>query len=320
MIASTRLLFAFCASLGIAAAHAQDAFPSKTVRLIVPFPAAGPLDVMARLYAQKLSDRWGRPVIVDNRVGATGTIGTDAVVRAEPDGHTLLVTVDLPIVMAPNLIKAPYDPRKDLLPVAGLAETMNMLVVHPSLNVSTLAELVAVAKAQPGKIAFSSAGPASPGHVCGEMIKAAAGVDMVHVPYKGAAPAMVAVVAGEVGMFCGPVSQGLPHVKSGKLKVLGVTGRSRSPLAPDIAPLSDTYPNVVIFNWYGAFVPAGTPPAITAALGKELRALYDDSELAKRLAGMGVDPVWLTPAEVSQRIEVDLAKWAKVVRDLKIKP
>jgi tripartite-type tricarboxylate transporter receptor subunit TctC len=217
-----------------APAVAQDAYPSKPVRFIVPFPATGPLDVMARLYAQKLGERWGKNVIAENRPGATGTIGADAVAKAAPDGYTLLFTVDLPIVMAPALMKPPYDPKTDLVPVAAVGETMNMLVVHPSAGVSTLAELVAAAKAKPGALTFSSAGNASPGHLCVEMLKSAAGVDFTHVPYKGAAPAMQAALAGEVSMFCGPITQGLPHVKSGKLRALGVTGAKASPLLPEL--------------------------------------------------------------------------------------
>lgn len=308
------------ACIGLAAAVVQaQTYPSKPVRLIAPFPAAGPLDVAARIYAQKLGDRWGQSVIVENRVGATGTIGTESVVRAAPDGYTLLVTVDLPIVMAPNLIKTPYDSRKDLLPIAAFGDTMNMLVAHPSLNVKTLAELVSAAKANPGKITFSSAGPASPGHLCGEMLKSAAGIDMTHVPYKGAAPAMVAAVSGEVGIFCGPLGQGLPQVKAGKMQPLGVTGKARSALAPDIAPIADSYPSVVTSNWYAVFAPVGTPPAIAQAVSAGLRAVFDDTEVSKRLTQVGFDHIWMSSAELSKAIDADLAKWGKVIRDAKVK-
>lgn len=315
-----RATFAACIALTAALAHAQSTYPTKPVRLIAPFPAAGPLDAAARLYAQKLGERWGQSVIVENRVGATGTIGTESVVRAAPDGYTLLVTVDLPIVMAPNLIKAQYDPRKDLLPVAAFGSTMNMLVAHPSLNVKTLAELVAAAKANPGKITFSSAGPASPGHLCGEMLKTAAGIDMTHVPYKGAAPAMVAAVSGEVGIFCGPLGQGMPQVKAGKVVALGVTGKTRSAHAPDVAPIADAYPSVETANWYAVFAPVGTPAAVLQVVSTGLRAVYDDPEIAKRVAQLGFDPLWLTPAQVTKVIEADLAKWGKVVRDANVKP
>lgn len=315
-----RATFAACIALTAALAHAQSTYPAKPVRLIAPFPAAGPLDAAARLYAQKLGERWGQSVIVENRIGATGTIGTESVVRAAPDGYTLLFTVDLPIVMAPNLMKAPYDPRKDLLPVAAFGSTMNMLVAHPSLNVKTLAELVAAAKANPGKITFSSAGPASPGHLCGEMLKTAAGIDMTHVPYKGAAPAMVAAVSGEVGIFCGPLGQGMPQVRAGKVVALGVTGKTRSVHAPDVAPIADAYPSVETTNWYAVFAPVGTPAAVLQVVSTGLRAVYDDPEIAKRVAQLGFDPLWMTPAEITKVIEADLAKWGKVVREANVKP
>lgn len=301
-------------------AAAQDAYPSKPVRFVVPFPAAGPLDVMARLYAQKLGDRWGRPVIVENRAGATGAIGAEAVAKAAPDGYTLLFTVDLPIVMAPALVKTPYDPKTDLVPVAAVGETMNMLVVHPSVGVSTVPELVAAAKAKPGALTFSSAGNASPGHVCGEMLKSAAGIDLTHVPYKGAAPAMQAALAGEVSMFCGPVTQGLPHVRSGKLRALGVTGERPSPLLPDLKPLSATFPGLVVSNWYAVFAPPKTPAAVLSTLRAELRRTYDDPEVRQRLDSLGMDPLWMEPAQVSAAIERDLARWGEVIRRANIKP
>lgn len=298
---------------------AQDAYPSKPVRFIVPFPATGPLDVMARLYAQNLGERWGKNAIAENRPGATGTIGADAVAKAAPDGYTLLFTVDLPIVMAPALMKPPYDPKADLVPIAGVGETMNMLVVHPSAGVSTLAELVAAAKAKPGALTFSSAGNASPGHLCVEMLKSAAGIDLTHVPYKGAAPAMQAALAGEVSMFCGPITQGLPHVKSGKLRALGVTGAKASPLLPELRPLAATYPGLVVSNWYAVFAPPKTPPAVLAFLRAELKRTYDDPEVRKRLDSVGMDPLWLEPAQVTAAIDRDLAKWSGVVKAANIK-
>jgi tripartite-type tricarboxylate transporter receptor subunit TctC len=302
-----------------APAVAQDAYPAKPVRFIVPFPATGPLDVMARLYAQKLGERWGKSVIAENRPGATGTIGADAVAKAAPDGYTLLFTVDLPIVMAPALVKPPYDPKADLVPVAAVGETMNMLVVHPSAGVGTLAELVAAAKAKPGALTFSSAGNASPGHLCVEMLKSAAGVDLTHVPYKGAAPAMQAALAGEVSMFCGPITQGLPHIKSGKLRALGVTGAKHSPLLPELKPLAETYPGLVVSTWYAVFAPPKTPPAVVTFLRAELKRTYDDPEVRKRLDSVGMEALWMEPAQVTAAIDRDLAKWRGVVKAANIK-
>jgi len=316
------LLAAAVATLAVLAsapAASQDAYPSKPVRFVVPFPAAGVADVLARLYAQKLGERWGKPVIVENRVGATGTIGTDAVAKATPDGYTVLFTVDLPIVMAPTLIKLPYDPKTDLIPVAGLAETMNMLVAHPSTGIGTIADLIAAAKARPGSLTFASAGNASPGHLCGEMVKSTAGIDLTHVPYKGAAPAMTAALSGEVSVFCGPLAQGLPHVRSGKLRALGVTGAKPSPLAPEIAPLSASFPSLAFTNWYAVFTPRGTPPAVISFLREELRRTYEDPGVSRQLTSAAVDPVWMEGSQVGAAIDRDLAKWSEVVRTARIK-
>ncbi|MSQ70988.1 MAG: tripartite tricarboxylate transporter substrate binding protein [Betaproteobacteria bacterium] len=298
--------------------HAQT-YPDRPVRLIMPFPASGPADIMARLYGQKLSERWGKPVVVENRAGATGTIGTDAVAKAPADGLTLLFTVDLPIVMAPALFKTPYDAKKDLLPIAIMGESMNMLLVHPSTGVNTLAEFVGLAKAKPGTLTFSSAGNASPGHMCGEMLKAAAGISLIHVPYKGAAPSMTAVLAGEVSMFCGPIPQGLPHLKSGKLKALGVTGSVPSALVPDARPLSETYQGLVLTNWYGVFAPRQTPASIAQILRADIKRVADDPEIRQKLSSVGIDPLWVEGRDVDAAIERDLAKWTRVVRDSNIK-
>jgi tripartite-type tricarboxylate transporter receptor subunit TctC len=300
-------------------AAAQDAYPSKPVRFIVPFPAGGPADVLARLYAQKLGERWAKPALVENRVGATGTIGVDAVVKAAPDGYTLLFTVDLPIVMAPALVKPPYDPKRDLVPIAAVAEGMNMLVAHPSANVQSLAELVAAAKARPGALTFASAGNASPGHVCGELVKRGAGIELTHVPYKGAAPAMNAALAGEVSVFCGPIPVGLPHVKAGKLRALGVTGAKPSPLAPGIAPLSATFADVVLSNWYAVFAPPRTPAPVLKVLADDLEKIYADATVRERLSGIGLDPLWLAGPQLAQAIDADGERWARIIKAANIK-
>lgn len=314
---AARLMLAGVAVLWVPVVPAQS-FPTKPVRVVVPFPP-GPADFVGRLYVQKLAERWKQSVVVDNRPGATGTIGADAVAKAPADGYTMLFTVDLPIVMAPALMKTPYDPQRDFTLVAGIGEGMNLLAVHPSVGVGKLTELVAAAKAKPGSISFASAGNASPGHVCGEVLKSAAGIDLTHVPYKGAGPATQAVLSGEVSAFCGPIPALLPHVRSGKLRAVGVTGERASPLAADIEPLASTYPSLVVTNWYGFFLPLRTPPAIVEEVRKELRAVFDDGEIVKRLQASGVDPLWLGEAQLARRIETDLAKWARIVRTANIK-
>src|SRR5258706_5590536 len=251
----TRLLVAVCVALVSCAAQAQGVFPSKSVRMIAPLPPGGPLDLVARLYAQKLTELWAKPVVVENRAGATGTIGADAVAKSAPDGHTLLFTPDLPITMAPALFQPPYDPKTDLLPLAAVGAGVNALFAHPSTGANNLAELVEAARRKPGALTFSSSGNASPGHLCGEMLKKAAGIDLTHVPYKGAAPAMTAVLAGEVSLFCGPIPAGLPHVRSGQLKALATTGESPAAQMPEIKPVAESYPGVTVTVWYGVFAP-----------------------------------------------------------------
>lgn len=308
------------AALAVPAAHAQGTatYPTKPIRLVMPFPP-GPADTLARLFAARLGERWKQPVVVENRPGATGTIGTDLVAKAPADGYTLLFTVDLPIVMAPVLFKTPYDVLRDLAPIAGVGDGMNLFGVHPSAGVNTLAEFVAAAKAKPGTLSFASAGNASPGHVCGEMLKTAAGIDLTHVPYKGAGPASQGVLAGEVTAFCGPVPALLPHVRSGKLRAMGVTGPKPSPLAPELATLSSTYPALVITNWYGVFAPAKTPQPILDAARSALRAVWEDAELKQRMQTMGVDATWVEPADLARLIGADQAKWANVIKSANIK-
>jgi tripartite-type tricarboxylate transporter receptor subunit TctC len=308
------LLTALMTSGVTSLATAQDRYPARTVRIVVPFPAGGPTDILIRMYGQKLSQRWNQPVVVENRAGATGTIGTEAVVRAPPDGYTLLFTVDLPIVMAPALRKLRYDPQRDLVAIAAIARTENLLVINPAAGIRSLADLVAAAKAKPGTLTFASAGSASPGHMCGEMLKKLAGIDLTHVPYTGAALAMNATLAGEVTMFCGPIAQGLVHVRAGKLHALGVTGAAASPLLPEVAPLSAAYPGLLISNWHELFAPVGTPAAVAQFLNEEFKAVFADSELKQKLVPMGIDPAWLSGPELSQTIAKDIASWTAFIK------
>ncbi len=285
-----------------------DAYPSRAIHFILPFPA-GPTDLVTRLYAQSISQDWHEPAVVDTRPGATGSIGTEYVARASPDGYTLLFTVDLPITMAPNLLKVPYDPQRDLIPIAGVMEANNVLVTNAATGIKTLAELVAAAKAKPGVLTFSSAGIGSPAQFCGEMINHQAGITMTHVPYKGAAAAMNAVLAGTVTAFCGPIAQALPFLKSGQVYALGVSSSKPSPLLPRVAPLSATYPGLVITNWFGVLAPARTPDVICDKLAVELKKIYDNPKVKQKLLSVGLEPNWIPRTELSQRIAADLKKW-----------
>src|SRR5690242_4486309 len=288
------------------------AYPSRAIHFIVPGPS-GPTDLVMRLYATKISQDWNEPALVENRPGATGSIGTQTVVQAAADGYTLLFTVDLPITMAPNVLKVPYDPQRDLIPIAGVVESNNVLVVNASTGIRTLAELVAAAKAKPGVLTFSSAGIGSPAHFCGEMIKHAAGIDMIHVPYKGAGPAMNAVLAGDATMFCGPIAQALPFIEAGKVNALGVAGSKPSQRLPEVVPLSASYPGLVMTQWFGLLAPAHTPPAVCDKLAAEFKKIYADPELQHKLLSLGLEATWIPGPELSQRIGVDLKKWRKLM-------
>jgi tripartite-type tricarboxylate transporter receptor subunit TctC len=297
-------------------AAAQDSYPSRAVKLVAPFPAGGPLDLLARLVAQKLTDEWKNPVVVENITGATGSIGANAVARAAPDGYTLLLTVDIPLTMYPAIAKnLPYDPQADFKPIASIARSDNGLFVNAGLGVSTVKELVDLAKKEPGKLTFSSAGIGSPAHFGGELFKAIAGIDMTHVPYKGAAPAMAAAVSGEVKLMFGPIAQGLPQVKAGKLKALGVTGPNPTPLLPGVKPLVEQgFPGLLVFNFYPVMAPAQTPDAVTGKVRAALKKVMSDAALRSRLEAAAIDPVWDDARQVSEALKADRMRWAALAK------
>jgi len=302
---------AACACLGARPTRA-DVYPARAVHFVVPFPG-GPLDLIMRLYAQGLSQNWKQAAVVEDRPGATGTIGTQAVVQAAPDGYTLLFTIELPITMAPSLLKVRYDPQHDLAPIAAVAEVENVLVSSSSSGIHSLAELVVAAKAAPGKLTFASAGLGSPAHLCGEMIKQQAGIDIIHVPYAAAAPAMNAILAGDVTMFCGPIAQALPFIRDGKANALGVTGTRPSLLLPGVAPLSASYPGLVISNWFGLLAPARTPDPVREALEAEFKTISAGPELERKLLTLGLTPTWISRGELTKRIAADTAKWHRLM-------
>jgi tripartite-type tricarboxylate transporter receptor subunit TctC len=310
-----RVLIAF-ALLCCLPAAAQDAYPSRPVKLVVPFPAGGPLDLLARVVAQKLGEDWRNPVVVENVTGATGSIGAHQVARAAPDGYTLLVTVDIPLTMYPAVAKKlPYDPAADFKPIASLARTDNGLFVNPALGVSTVQELVELAKKQPGKLTFSSAGIGAPAHFAGELFKVIAGIDMTHVPYKGAAPAMAAALSGEVNLMFGPIAQGLPQVKAGRLKALGVTGPNPTPLLPGVKPLVEQgFPGLLVFNFYPVMAPAQTPDAVTQKVRAGLKAVMSDPGVRTRLQAAAIEPVWDEPQQVSAALKADLMRWSALAK------
>ena len=307
--------------LGLAAASpAEEPFPSRTVRLMVPWPPGGPPDLIARLAAPRAGEAWGKPVIVENRPGATGSIGTDAVAKSTPDGYTLLVTSSQPIVIAPALLRTPYDPVKDLKPLGILGESTNVLVLNPSAGIGSVAQLVAAARAKPGALTFSSSGPGSIGHLCGEMIKHMAGIDMLHVPYPGTAQAVTAVLTGEVSLNCASTQQSSAHIKSGKLKALGVTGLRASMFLPDVAPLAaQGITGLSATAWYGIFAPPKVARPVFTQIRETFRAAFREPAMRHKLEGAGIEPLWEEDDEAGARIEGDLARYRGVIQAAKIR-
>ena len=303
--------------LGEAAAQGADAaraFPSKPIRVIVPFPPGGSNDILGRFIAQKMSERLGQQAIVDNRGGADGIIGTEIAARSPPDGHTLLV-VSTTYTMNPAIHKLPYDPVKSLIPIALIGAGANVIAVTPSLPVKTLKELIALAKARPGQLHYASSGVGGFNHFGGELFKAMAGVKILHVPYKGGGPAMVDVMTGQVEILFGTLIQALPHVRSGKLKPLGVGSAKRSPIVPDVPTISES--GVTGYDgsiWWGLLGPAGIPQPIVTKLNTEIGAILRDPEMAKRLVAEAAEPVIETPEAFGRIIVNDIAKWQRIAK------
>jgi tripartite-type tricarboxylate transporter receptor subunit TctC len=308
---------AFAAALAFAgAAAAQTAFPVKPIRFVVPFPAGGPLDIVARAIGQDLNKSWGQPVIVDNRPGAGGNIGADLVAKAPPDGHTILMGAVSTHAINPTLYsKLPYDPVKDFAPVTLVTSVPNVLVLHPSVPARNVRELIAIAKARPGQLNFASGSTGSAGHLAGELFKAMAGVDMVHIPYKGAAPAVVDLLAGHVSLMFDNMSSALPNIKSGRVRAIAVTTLKRSPMLPAVPTISDSgLRGFDISTWVGVFAPGGTPPAIVARLNAEIVRALATGEMKERLAALGAEPVGNKPDEFAAFIKAEIPKYAKVIQ------
>ena len=309
------LLSAACSS-----ALAQ-AWPDKPVHVIVPFPAGGSADTLARLIGQDLQDKLGQPFIVENRTGAGGNIGTEAVARAQPDGYTLLLTPSS-IAIAPALYLRPgYDPVKDFSPVTLVGNIPMVVVVHPAMPVKTLAELIALAKSKPGQINYASAGFGTTNHLAVELFKVQTGIDMVHVPYRGNPLAMVDVIAGQVPVFFDFVLTGRPHVQSGAVRALATTGASRSQVLPEVPTVREAgVPDFEASTWFGIYAPTGTPKAIVDKLNTAVSAALASPTIRDRLITLGVEPMQGGPAPLEALTKSDLAKWGPVIQKAGIKP
>ena len=313
------LLAALAATLALAGSAAAQDYPTKPVRLIIPFPPGGSNDVVGRMIATQLGERLGKQVIVDNRGGAGGVLGTEVAAGAAPDGYTILV-VSLAYTVNPWLYKLKYDPLKSFVPVAMLASGANVLTVHPSVPVNSVKELIALAKQKPGELNYASAGAGSFQHLGSELFKLMAGVDIVHVPFKGGGPAMIDVVGGHSQVLVSSLVQTGAHIRSGKLKALGVGSAKRSALFPDIPTIAEAgVPGYEMANWWGILAPAGTPQPIVDKLAKEIGGVLSAPETQKHFAAEGAEVVQKTPAEFAAFIESELAKWQRVVKEAKIK-
>lgn len=294
-----------------------QAFPSRPLHMIVAFPPGGPNDIVGRIVAQKLGDALGQSVVVENRPGASGNIGTELVARAAPDGYTLLLGSAGPQAINPALYKnLPFDVLRDLVPIALVAQVPSALVVNPSLPVRNVAELIALAKQQPGKLNFGSSGAGSTLHLSGELFALSAGIKLVHVPYKGTAPATADVAGGQIEMIFAAIPSVLPLVKAGKLRMLAVTTRTRSPTVPDIPTMAEAgLPDFEVTPWFGVFGTAGTPKPVVQRLNEEVRKLVARPDVQEALAKQGAEAMSGTSEEFEAMLKAEMAKWARVVKE-----
>jgi len=301
-------------------ATAADVYPAKALRLIVPFPLGGPADALARLVGDKLSASLGKAVVVDNRPGAGGNIGMELGARSAPDGYTLVLAPAGNLTVNPFLYRnVPYDVGRDFAPVTVIAAVPNVLVVHPSVPAKSVAELVRHAKAHPGTLNYSSPGNGSGAHLAGELFKSMTGVDIVHIPFNGIAPAVTAVVGGQVQIMFAGAPSALPQVKAGRLVALGVASPKRIAAAPELPTLAESgLPGFDVTSWYSIVVPSGTPNDIVARLRSEIASALTQPDVQEKLAGLGAEPIGNTPAEFAAMLKVETAKWGKIVKDANI--
>ena len=304
-----------------AAVMAQGSYPTKPVRLIVAFPPGGSTDIIARLVGQKLSERLGQQVIIDNRGGAGGMLGTDLAAKSSPDGYTLTMGTTSTHVIAPAAYpNVKYDPIKDFVPITLVAFTPYLLVVHPGVKATSLKDFVALMKSQPGKLNYASAGAGSTTHLAMEMLKIVSGTDIVHVPYNGNGPAGIAVMGGQVQALFGSMPAVLPQAKSGKLRAIAVGTAKRSPALPDVPTVAEQgFPGFEVSLWLGFFAPKGTPAPITSRLYDELTKIAKSPEMKEQLEKNGADPATTTPAELTKLMKTELDKYSKVIKQANIK-
>lgn len=304
------------AVLSVAMPVIAQTYPSHPMRMIVPFAPGGPTDILARAIGQKLTESWGQPVVIENRPGASGNIGAEAVAKAAPDGHTLLLATAGILTINPSLFsRLPFDAQRDFSPITLAASVMNVLVVHPSLPVNSVKDLIRFAAARPGQLTYASAGNGSASHLAMELFKQMAHVEITHIPYKGATPGVTDLLGGHVHMMLIGLPAALPQARAGKLKALGVSSPRRSPIAPDLPTISESgLPGFDVVNWLGVLAPAGTLRETTAKLNDEIVKILRQPDTKERLLAQGFDPIGSTPEEFAAYMKSETAKWAKVVK------
>jgi len=314
---------AICAALalcGTQSAQAQD-FPSRPIRVVVAFPPGGPTDFVGRLIADKMTASLGQRVYIENRAGAAGTVGADNIAKADPDGYSLFLTTSGAVTIAPHIqANVPYDPLKDFAPVALVTKVTEVLVVTPKLGIKTVKELVALAKDKPGAVAFASTGIGSPPHLALELLDVSAGVKFLHVPYRGAAPALTDLLGGQVQVLCADLPVLISQIQAGTLIPIGAAATKRDAVLPDVPTLTEQgYPNTDASNWYALLAPAKTPPAVIARLNKAVDDALDDPEVHDKLVKAGATPVGGTPESLGAFMKSEYERWGQVVKDRDIK-
>ena len=318
--AARLLALSLISMVGASHAVAAERFPVKPVRLVVPFPAGGSTDLIARQLGQRLTEVWGQPVLIDNRSGAGGVVGSDAVARSAPDGYTVVMGSVSTHAIIPHInTKLPYDPIADFTAITEIARFPSMLVANSALPVKTLKQLVALAKQRPGQLTFASNGEGTNSHLAGEMLKSAAGIDLLHVPYRGAAPAIADVIAGHVAMMFTGVANGMSYVKSGRLKPIAIAALERSPSLPDVPTIAESgFPGVDVTIWLGLWGPKGMTPELVTRMHTDVAAALKSPKVRELFAAQDAQGVGSTPAQFSKRVADELARWRPIVRNAKI--
>lgn len=314
-------IVAFLLACALPSLAAAQSWPHKPVKMIVPFPAGGPTDVMTRILGEKLSTALGQPVVIDNKTGAGGTIGSDFVAKSPPDGYTLLMATSSTHSIGPYLGKVPYDPQKDFTPIVYVGKATNILLVSPALGVRNLRELIDLARKNPGKLNYASSGIGGISHLTSEMFASMAGIKLTHVPYKGTQLSIPDLMSTQVALLFDSVLTAKPHIDSKKLLGLSVSSRDRSALVPDIPTVSESgLPGFDSWTWFGIFAPAGAPPAMVARVNAEVNRIIADPAVRERFAQLGFETAGGTPAQFAAVVESETRKWSQVIRDAHVKP